>query len=247
MTLGITDESSRPAIGIVGGIGPESTIAYYRAIIAKFRDRSPSSGYPRIIVNSIDATAMLALMPLGRYDDLATMMVREVDAVVRAGADVALLASNTPHIVFDEVRARSSIPLISIVEATRKVAVAQGLRRLALLGTRFTMDATFYQDAFRTVGIEVVVPDAREREYLHEKYMTDLFSGVIPASTRDGIVAIVERMVRADRIDGVIVGGTELFPLVDDFRRLGTSVLDTADIHASAAVEQLVSFAHARR
>jgi aspartate racemase len=190
---------------------------------------------------------MLALMPAGRYAELSTMMVREVDALARAGADLGLIASNTPHIVFDDVRARSPIPLISIVEATRDVAVAHALRRLALLGTRFTMDATFYQDAFRDVGIEVVVPEAHEREYLHEKYMTDLFSGDIPASTRHGITAIVERMMQSEGIDGVIVGGTELFPLVDDFRRLGTSVLDTADIHASAAVEQLMAFAHSHQ
>src|SRR5262249_48790353 len=172
--------------------GPESTVAYYRAIIAKFRDRGASSGYPRIIISSIDASAMLALMPAGQYEELATMMVREVDALARAGADVALIASNTPHIVFDDVRPRSPIPLISIVEATRDVAVEQRLRKLALLGTRFTMDATFYQDAFGSVGIEVVVPDTHEREYLHEKYMTDLFSGDIPASTREGIAALAE-------------------------------------------------------
>jgi aspartate racemase len=228
-----------PAVGIVGGIGPESTIAYYRAIFLKVRERG--AGFPRIIINSIDASAMLALVPAGRYDDLATMLVGEVDALGRAGADFALIAANTPHIVFDHVRERTRLPLISIVEATRDVAVKQGLRRLALLGTRFTMDATFYQDAFDDVGIEVIAPEESERAYLHEKYMTDLFRGEIPQSTRDGIAAIVTRMMRDDRVDGVIVGGTELFPLVEDFKRLGATVLDTADIHASAAVDRLLS------
>jgi aspartate racemase len=231
----------KPAVGIVGGIGPESTIAYYRAIVAKFRDGRSGAGFPRVIINSIDASAMLALMPAGRYDDLATLLVDAVDALGRAGADFALIAANTPHIVFDNVRERARVPLISIVEATRDVAMKQRLRKLALLGTRFTMDATFYQDAFDGAGIEVVGPEERERDYLHEKYMTDLFKGDIPQSTRDGIVAIVTRMMLAEKIDGVIVGGTELFPLVDDFRRLGTTVLDTADIHATAAVERLIA------
>jgi aspartate racemase len=231
----------KPAVGIVGGIGPESTIAYYRAIISKFRDRGASPGYPRILISSIDASEMLALIPTGRFDDLAGLMVGEIDNLARAGADFGLIAANTPHLVFDDVRARALLPLISIVEVTRDVAVAKGLRRLALLGTRFTMDATFYQDAFDGAGIEVVAPEATERDYLHEKYMTDLFSGNIPQATRDGITAIVARMMRAEKVDGVIVGGTELFPLVEDFRQLGTAVLDTTDIHASAAVERLIA------
>jgi aspartate racemase len=226
-------------IGIVGGIGPESTIAYYRAIVAKVRDRD--AGYPRVIINSIDAAAMLALIPQGRFDELATMLAGAVDALGRAGADFALIAANTPHLVFDVIRSRTPVPLISIVEATRDVAIARGLRRLALLGTRFTMDATFYQDALRDAGIEVVAPSEDDRDYVHQKYMTDLFSGDIPQTTRDGITAVVARMMESDRVDGVIVGGTELFPLVEDFRRLGTAVLDTADIHAQAAVDRLAA------
>lgn len=226
-------------IGIVGGIGPESTVAYYRAIVAKVRDRD--AGYPRVIINSIDAAAMLALIPQGRFDDLATMLAHAVDALGRAGADFALIAANTPHLVFDVIRSRTPVPLISIVEATRDVAIERGLRRLALLGTRFTMDATFYQDALRDAGIEVVAPAQDDRDYVHQKYMTDLFSGTIPQATRDGITAVVARMMESDRVDGVIVGGTELFPLVEDFRRLGTAVLDTADIHAQAAVDRLAA------
>lgn len=226
-------------VGIVGGIGPESTIAYYRAIIQAFRQRTGGTRYPRIIINSIDASAMLSLLPARRLDELASMLVREVAALANAGADFAFIAANTPHLVFDAVRAGSPIPLISIVEATRDVAVAQGLKRLAVLGTKFTMEATFYQDAFRAVGIDVIAPDAADREYVHEKYMTDLFSGDIPPSTRDGIAAVVSRMMHSKHVDGVIVGGTELFPLVEDFRRLGTTVLDTTAIHADAAVDHL--------
>jgi aspartate racemase len=228
-------------VGIVGGIGPESTIAYYRAIVAKVRARNENAAYPRIIINSIDASAMLALIPQRRFDELATMLAREVDALGRAGADFALIAAGTPHLVFDDVRARTSVPLISIVEATRDAAVDLGLHRLALLGTRFTMDATFYADALGSAGIEVVAPSENDRAYVHQKYMTDLFSGDIPQSTREGITAVVERMIAVDHVDGVIVGGTELFPLVEDFRRLGTAVLDTADIHAEAAVDRVAA------
>jgi aspartate racemase len=173
-------------VGIVGGFGPESTIAYCRAIVDGFRQRTGGTQYPRVIINSIDASAMLALIPQQRFDDL-------------------------------------------------------GLHRLALLGTRFTMDATFYSNALGSVGIEVIAPPRDGRDYVHEKYMTDLFSGDIPQSTRDGITAVVARMMAANQVDGVIVGGTELFPLVGDFRRLGTAVLDTTAIHANAAVERLLT------
>lgn len=101
------------------------------------------------------------------------------------------------------------------------------------------MDATFYRDALRESAIEVVAPPQDDRDYVHQKYMSDLFRGDIPQSTRDGITAVVARMIAMDHVDGVIVGGTELFPLVEDFRRLGIAVLDTTDIHAQAAVDRM--------
>src|SRR6478672_74143 len=130
--------------GIVGGIGPESTIVYYRSIVAAYQRRNPDGGGPTILLNSIDLKAMLALIMAHRMDALVEFLLAEVGKLAAGGADFAIIAANTPHMVFDDVAARTPIPLISIVEVTRDAARARGMSRVGLFGTRFTMAATFY-------------------------------------------------------------------------------------------------------
>jgi len=140
-------------VGVIGGIGPESTIEYYRLLIKEYRARVPDAGYPPVIINSIDLTKVLRLVGAGELEALTHYLAIEVARLARAGADFAVLSSNTPHIVFEPLRRRSPIPLISIVEATREVAYALGLRRVGLFGTRFTMQEPFYPSAFAERGI----------------------------------------------------------------------------------------------
>lgn len=139
-------------LGIIGGVGPESTVDYYRLIIALYRDREPDGSYPQILINSIDMKKMLSLVEVNALPELADYLAREVEKLARAGADFGLLASNTPHIVFDEVRRQSSIPLLSIVEATCEEAKAQRLGNLGLFGSRFTMQGRFFPDVFSRRG-----------------------------------------------------------------------------------------------
>jgi aspartate racemase len=150
-------------LGIIGGIGPESTIEYYRLLIAGYRERIPNGSYPLLLINSIDVNKMLALVAEARREELVEYLLDNVFQLARAGAEFALLAANTPHIAFRELAARSPIPLLSIVKATCDFAKAQGLRRLGLFGTRFTMQAGFYQEACAQVGIEVVTPEPDEQ------------------------------------------------------------------------------------
>jgi aspartate racemase len=140
-------------IGIVGGIGPESTIEYYRLIIASYVERIPDGSYPSIIINSIDLKKLLDMVAANERAKMTEFLVGEIQRLARAGAECGLVAANTPHIVFDEVRRQSSIPLISIVEATCEAAKALGLRKLGLFGTRFTMQGRFYPDVFSKEGI----------------------------------------------------------------------------------------------
>jgi aspartate racemase len=126
-------------LGVIGGIAPESAVDYYRSIIAAYRQKKQDGSYPAIIINSIDLKKMLDLVPMNALASLAEYLGAEVQKLARAGADFGLLASNTPHIVFDDVLCHSPIPLLSIVEATCEAAKGLGLKRLGLLGTRFTM------------------------------------------------------------------------------------------------------------
>src|SRR6202790_1754916 len=139
--------------GMVGGLGPESTVDYYRSIIARFRARKPEAGYPHVVINSLDVDKGIAMLDAGRLDNLAAYLGAPGDLLVRAGADFGFIAANTPPLVFDEVQHRSAIPLLSIVRATCNHARALGLKKVGLFGTGFTMRASFYSEEFQRVGI----------------------------------------------------------------------------------------------
>ena len=221
-------------IGIVGGIGPESTIDYYRLLLARAPELARARS-PQIVVNSVDFWAMRRLLEAGDDAGLADMLVRDIDVLARSGAGLAIIAANTPHMVFDRVQPRVAIPLLSIVEATLAVAEAQGLRRLGLLGTRFTTQARFYPEVFGARGLEIAVPEPPDLEYVHEKYVGELVEGRLLDSTRAGLVGVMQRMRERSGIDGVILGGTEL-PLILRDVEFPLPLLDTTRIHVDAAL-----------
>ena len=223
-------------IGVVGGIGPESTIDYYRAMIAAYQERQPDGSYPAIVINSVDARTLMGLLMAHEHEKVTDYLVAEVERLERAGAGCALVAANSPHIVFDEVQRRSRLPLVSIVEATRDEATRLGLERLGLFGTRFTMQGRFYQDVFQAAGLTLVVPDEAEQAYIHDTYMSELLKGTLLPETRERLLAIVAQMKGRDGIDAVILGGTELPLILRDTTASGIPLLDTTQIHARAVV-----------
>jgi aspartate racemase len=228
-------------LGVVGGIAPASTVEYYRTLIETYRARVPDGSAPPILINSIDLQRMLTLIGIDALDEVTVYLADELEKLVRAGAEIGLFASNTPHIVFDAIQRRVSIPLISIVDVTYDAAKAMGLTRVALLGTRFTMQGPAYSRVFVRGGIEVVVPDAADLEYVHDKYMGELVSGLFLPETRAGILAVVERLRTRQRVDGVILGGTELPLLIRDASNLEIPFLDTGKIHVEAAIDRMLS------
>src|SRR5437867_6590242 len=228
-------------LGIIGGLGPESTIEYYRTIIALYRKKIPDDSYPTFFINNIDLAKVRDLITMNDLAGAAKYLVDEIGKLARAGADFGLIAANTPHIVFDDVARESPIPLISIVEATCAAAKARRLKKLALFGTRFTMQGTFYPKVFSPEGIELIVPEAKDQDYIHDKYMNELVEGTFRDETRAGLLAIVDRLRNKIDIDGVILAGTELPLLLRDATHHGIPFLDTMKIHAEAAVAEMLS------
>jgi aspartate racemase len=225
-------------VGIIGGIGPESTVEYYRLTIASYRERTRDGSYPPIMINSIDLKNVLDLIGANELAKLTEYLVGEVQKLARAGADVGLLASNTPHIVFDDIRRRSPIPLVSIVEAACEAARALGLKHLGLFGTRFTMQGRFYPDVFSREGITLAVPEQDEQAYIHDKYMRELVSGIVLPETRARLLSIVDRLKEREHIQGLILGGTELPLILRDVTDRGIPFLDTTRIHVERALAQ---------
>jgi aspartate racemase len=228
-------------LGIIGGLGPESTIDYYNRIIALYRERTGDGSYPQFIINSINLKKGLDFMEANNLTDMADFLLEEISKLAQAGATFGLISANTPHIVFDEVATRSPIPLISIVEATCAAANAQNLKRLALLGTRYTMQATFYPKVFSREGIELLVPDPNDQDYIHDKYLNELVAGKFLPETRAGLLAIIDCMKAKSNIEGVILAGTELPLILHDAAYNGIAFLDTTRIHCEAAVAEMLS------
>ena len=228
-------------LGIIGGLGPESTIDYYERIIALYRERTRDGSYPRFFIISVDLKKGLDFMEAGDLAGMAAYLLDGIDKLVRAGADFGLISANTPHIVFDDVASKSPIPLISIVEATCAAAKTRKLQRLALFGTRYTMQGKFYVNLFSRQGIELLVPEPNDQDYIHDKYMNELVPGRFLAETRAGLLAIVDRMKAKSDIDGVILAGTELPLILRDPNYNGIPFLNTTEIHCEAAVTEMLS------
>lgn len=202
-------------LGLIGGVGPESTIEYYRLLVAGYREQRDGN-YPPIIINSVNLKMYLALINAGELGKFADELVIAVAKLAAAGADFAAFASNTPHIVFDEIQQRSRIPLISIVEATREKVESLGLKKVGLFGTRYTMQAKFYPEVFSRAGITLVTPNDEEQNYIHDKYMNELLNDMFLPETRARMLAIAGEMKSRQGIEGLILGGTELPLLLRD-------------------------------
>jgi aspartate racemase len=225
-------------VGIVGGIGPESTVDYYRRLLASFRERGAIPD--GLLINSINVAHLLALMRANDPGALVLYLLRALEPLARGGAELALFAANTPHAVFDEVQQRTPLKLVSIVRATCESAYTRRLRRVGLLGTRFTMQGRFYPDVFEARGIAVMTPQGSDLEYVHDRYVNELVAGTFRDDTRAGLLAVIERMRQRDGIDGVVLGGTEL-PLILRGVTEVVPFLDTTAIHVEAVVDLVLS------
>src|ERR1035437_2998425 len=226
--------------GIIGGVGPESLVEYYRLIVPAYWARTGDGSYPPMVVNSINMQWMLQLITANELGELTTFLLDEIERLARAGADFGALASNTPHLVFPALQARSPIPLLSIIEVTCRAAERLGLKRLGLFGSRFTMAGRAYPDVFARAGIALVSPTVAEQTFIHEKYMAELIFGDIRPETKAAFLAIAERMRTENGIAGLILGGTELPLILGDVKHAGMPFLDTTQLHVNAIVERMM-------
>ena len=224
-------------IGIIGGLGPESTIEYYRGIIDAFKPTYETLGFPEIAVESVDLRSFAEQAQGSGWDCIAAMLIDRFEILRRGGADFGAIASNTPHRVFDQVQRGTTLPLLSIVEATRDHALRLGAARLCLLGTGFTMRSDFFQRTFHKAGIEVFVPNQEEIEYIQDKIFSEIEFGLIREDTKAGFLRILKRIETEHCIDGVILGCTEL-PMLLKPEDFSVRYIDTTAIHIAAIVDR---------
>jgi aspartate racemase len=226
-------------LGLIGGTGPESTIDYYRLLVAKYREQADGNS-PPLIINSVNLKNMIEWMTAGELGKVTDYLSDAIDKLRLAGADLAALTANTPHIVFDELQARSALPLISIVEAACDKVQELNLKTVALFGTRFTMQAAFYPTVFSRSDVKLVLPNDEEQNYIHEIYMGELLKDVFRPETRAKLFAIADAIRARDGIEAVILGGTELPLLLRDEQHNGMPLLDTTRIHVDRLVTEML-------
>jgi aspartate racemase len=227
-------------LGLVGGTGPESTIEYYRLLVAKYREQADGNS-PPLVINSVNLKNMIEWMTAGELAKVTNYLSDAIDKLRLAGADLAALTANTPHIVFDELQARSALPLISIVEAACDKVQELNLKTVALFGTRFTMQAPFYPTVFSRSDVKLVLPNDEEQHYIHEIYMGELLKDVFRPETRARLLAIADEMRERDHIEAVILGGTELPLVLRDEQHNGMPLLDTTRIHVERLVTEMLA------
>jgi aspartate racemase len=226
--------SMHKRIGILGGMSPESTIEYYQYITRTYTERYGDYGYPEILIYSVSFQPYVDWPADGRWDRVAEGLSAAAQRLEAAGADCVILATNTMHIVVDEVQAAVSVPVLSLLDAVGDAIRSQGFRVTGLLGTRFTMEKVFYADALAEKGIRVLVPEADERRFVDDVIYHELVAGQVREASRRRFVEIIERL-SARGAQGVILGCTEI-PLLVREQDVDVPLFDTTLIHAEAAL-----------
>lgn len=226
--------------GIVGGIAPESTIQYYRQAVAEYQRLTDESEFPPIIINSIHMIKMLSLIGQNKLNEVTDYLLSEIIKLHKAGADFAVMASNTPHIVFNELQRQTPIPLISIIEVACDAAKQANLKKVGVLGTRFRMQGTAYPNTFSKFSIEVVAPNPNEQDFIHTIYMNELVKGVLLPDTKQKLDEIINAMITRENIDGVVLAGTELPLILTEPSHKGVPFLDTTKLHVQRIVETIL-------
>ena len=221
-------------IGILGGMSPESTVTYYEYITRTYTERFGDYGYPEILIYSVSFQPYVDWPEADRWDLVAAGLSEAARRLEATGAEVILIATNTMHLVFDEVQASVSVPMLSLLDAVGEAIRERSMTTVGLLGTQFTMEKAFYQDALDRWGISVIVPEAEDRHYVNAVIYDELVAGQIRDESRTGYLRVIERLAERGA-QGVVLGCTEI-PLLVSEADAGLPLFDTTAIHAEAAL-----------
>ena len=224
-------------IGVLGGMSWESTLHYYRLLNEGVRERAGGLSSAKILLWSVDFAPVAAMQAEGRWEDAGALLGDAGAALERAGADFLVLATNTMHRVAGAIEARTKIPLLHIADPTGEAVRARGLRRVGLLGTRFTMEQAFYKERLSRVhGLEVSVPPEEDRTAVHRIIYEELCKGEVREASRDAYRRIAASLIQGGA-EAIIFGCTEIMMLLQP-EDASVPVFDTTALHAEAAVER---------
>ncbi len=225
-------------LGILGGMGPESTLLYYKEIASRFQARESHGAFPSLTIECVNMYEMLGYCFSGQYEKLTQYLLKGIRNLEASQVDFIILASNTPHIVFDQLQKESNVPLLSILEPTFKAVKSQGLKKVAWLGIRFSMEEPYFRKIFTQNDIEVAIPNAEERAYIDTVISKELEFGIVKEESKANIDHILQRLITEEGIQGVILGCTEL-PLMYTHSSLPIPTFDTVEYHIQGIIDHM--------
>lgn len=221
-------------IGILGGLTPESTVTYYQHIFRRYEELYGDLSYPEMVIYDVSFQRFEDWMSKEDWESIEEALLDGLKRLAAAGSDFAVIATNTMHILFEKLQARSSIPLISIVDATAEAINGEGLKVVGLLGTRFTMEKPFYLEGLKKHGIDTIVPNKEERDYINKVVFGELSRGILLTESRNGYLEIINSLVERGA-QGIVLGCTEI-PILVTQEYTDVKLFDTAVIHAEKAL-----------
>ncbi|WP_184884420.1 aspartate/glutamate racemase family protein [Sphaerisporangium siamense] len=220
-------------IGLIGGLSWESTVIYYQIINQRVRERLGGSHSANSLIWSVDYTTVEELIFADRWEEVSRLLAGAGRRLEDLGADLLLICSNTFNRVSGDVERAVSVPVLHIADALGAAIKARGMRKVGLLGTRFTMEQPFYRERLAAHGLEVVVPRREQRELVHRVIFDELVRGVLRESSRDAYARIIDDLA-AEGAEGVVLGCTEIELLISG-KDSAVPVLPSARLHAEAA------------
>ena len=234
-----SDVSVERILGVVGGIGPESTLDYYRRLVDRWHERVGRESHPHVVIDSIDSGSLIGPMVAGDLEPMRQGVTAAVERLAAAGAGLGLIASVASHAVYRDVAAAAPIPMLSIVDVTCREASRAGVRRPAIFGTRVAVDGAYFAEPFDSAGIELIRPAEPDRQWVHDAYLGELVQGVFREATRDRLLGILTALRRERDVDGLILAGTELSVMLPMSSYEDLPILNSAAIHVDAAIDWL--------
>jgi aspartate racemase len=225
-------------IGIIGGMSPESTVEYYQYITHTYTERFGDYDYPEVLIYSVSFQSYVDWPNLGRWDLVGKGLAEAAQKLEAAGADFVVIATNTMHIVLEDVKAAVSIPVLSLLDTIADAIIARKLKTVGLLGTRFTMEHELYPSSLKARGIDVLVPDADAREIVNTVIYNELVKGIIRDESRSQYVKVIDDLVERGA-EGIILGCTEI-PLLITGDNVAVPLFDTTTIHAETALNYAI-------
>lgn len=222
-------------IGLLGGMSWESSLEYYKLMNELVKSKLGGSHSVKCLLNSFDFHEIEELQHKGKWEKLTSLLVKEAENLKKAGADCIVICTNTMHLMASDIEKSTGLKVIHIADVTGDEIIKRNVNKVLLLGTKFTMESSFYKERLENKGIEVVIPNELDRQIIHDIIYNELILGVLKQESKQSYIKIINKMIE-EGIQGVVLGCTEV-PMLIKQGDVPVEVFDTTEIHSRAAVD----------